>query len=376
MGQLSREAQIGLGILAVVIVIALAMLGWNMTWADFAQIWRRPILLLLIVLVIILAVLLVGGCVQQQRGGSEPIGMGTWLLIAFVGVIVLSGLMIGWKGPELAKFVYIVPIMFLFIAIGAFLLILLHYAATLHNLKPDVAVGALGLPDGSVRAFLAIGLLALVAVFGSFIYFESGKAGSSYAKIAETGPLSDAQQNQLRASLGDRFVLIYDGKTGTVVAKPDASQADLAKQILTMIATLLTTVVGFYFGSRSGEVTAADEQTRRKAAIDQITAVAPRTTDTLFEVRKKLDALASKIDGLQGDAKTEATTKIAGLRKALQDAEKDLEDAKKVAGQPPENTALITAARDKALAAERSINDIKQRVEKAENDPAKLTMPA
>src|SRR5262249_45819496 len=40
-----------------------------------------------------------------------------------------------------------------------------------------------------------------------------------------------------------------------VSATPDTSRSDIAKQLLTMITTVLTTVIGFYFATRATEST-------------------------------------------------------------------------------------------------------------------------
>jgi hypothetical protein len=182
--------------------------------------------------------------------------MDRWLMIAFVVLTLASGAAIVWKPDSLAQFAYIVPIIFLFIAIGAFLLLLLHYAYSLLEIRPGMPIGALGLPEGSIRAFLTIGLLVLVAVFGTFIYFESGKS-ASYAIVRSDVPTPSGEQLEvLRKSVGDRFVVIPRGTTADVVAAiPDTTRVDIAKQLLTMIATVLTTVIGFYFGSRDTEST-------------------------------------------------------------------------------------------------------------------------
>jgi hypothetical protein len=188
----------------------------------------------------------------------KSIGMGGGLLIVFLLLIVGSGITIVEFPDELGRFAYLVPIMFLFIAIGAFLLLLEHYAYTLHQLRPQLPVSALGLPDGSVRAFLTIGLLTLVAVFGTFLYFESGKV--EFPLVRANVPVVTAQQlGELRKEVGDRFVVIPRYKdTGVieadvVAATPDTSRSDIAKQLLTMITTVLTTIVGFYFGARTTE---------------------------------------------------------------------------------------------------------------------------
>jgi hypothetical protein len=186
----------------------------------------------------------------------EAIGMGGGLLIVFVLLILASGLAIIWYGDALGKFAYLVPIVFLFIAIGAFLLLLEHYAYTLHEMRPELPFAALGLPEGSIRAFLTIGLLTLVAVFGTFLYFESGSV--SYVVVRGHVPVTSTEQlEQLRNEVGARFVVIPRYKDDSLVeadivtATPDTSRSDIAKQLLTMITTVLTTVIGFYFGTGS-----------------------------------------------------------------------------------------------------------------------------
>jgi hypothetical protein len=184
--------------------------------------------------------------------------MDRWLLIAFVVLTLTAGSAIVFAPASMVQFAYVVPIIFLFIAIGAFLLILLHYAYTLLGVKKDIVVGALGLPEGSIRAFLTIGLLVLVAVFGTFIYFESGKS-ATYTVVRADVPVASPEELQaLIKSVGDKFVVIPKGKTADVVsATPDTTRADVAKQLLTMIATALTTVLGFYFGTSAATAGAA-----------------------------------------------------------------------------------------------------------------------
>lgn len=124
---------------------------------------------------------------------------------------------------------------------------------------------ALGLPPGSVRALLAFSLvLIFVSVsswtlkgfidtvnFGGVVLSETVKAEERDAKVAS-----------LRGEYPDSSYIIVARQQGTtptyrldVRLRVDfAFQQqilDLAKQIMTIVATVLVTVVGFYFGSNS-----------------------------------------------------------------------------------------------------------------------------
>jgi IPT/TIG domain len=95
-------------------------------------------------------------------------------------------------------------------------------------------------------------------VCGTFIYFESSKA-ATYTIVRTDVPIPMPDDlNALIKSVGDKFVVIPKGKTADVVsATPDTTRADVAKQLLTMIATALTTVIGFYFGTSAATAGAA-----------------------------------------------------------------------------------------------------------------------
>jgi hypothetical protein len=255
--------------------------------------------------------------------------MGTGLLLAFVLIMGLSAFMIARYSTELLLFVYIVPVIFLFLAIAAFLLILLHYAAVLHSLKPNLPVTALGLPEGSVRAFLAIGLMALVAVFGTFIYFQIGDA------------------------------------------EPNSAKTDIAKQLLTMITTLLTTVVGFYFGSRS-DSGVAGELERRATALQEINAAYLKNKAPAETLRTRLADLATKTTGLDTEKKAAADTAIKQLQDQRDSATKDLDDAAATAANADAKTAELETARKKAVDAEATLTAIKAKLDNAGDDVSKL----
>lgn len=128
---------------------------------------------------------------------------------------------------------------------------------------------AFGLPSGSVRAMIAIGIMILFVVFGLPVVSSEPKELSS----GEVQVPAEQLPGVIRLNSEQGFVIrVRDlGAAAAPPAAPGAAptpgrparieivrmntvtdeQMDLNRQLLTAIVTLLTTVVGFYFGSRS-----------------------------------------------------------------------------------------------------------------------------
>jgi len=118
---------------------------------------------------------------------------------------------------------------------------------------------ALGLPQGSVRALLAF---ALAIVFVSVASWSLGglfdPMGPQVAK--DSGAVADVQQFLQPYEKNDRYIIVEtpdkDQKSTSAIVylrreAPQAPVIDIAKQIVTISATVLVTIVGFYFGSKS-----------------------------------------------------------------------------------------------------------------------------
>ena len=138
---------------------------------------------------------------------------------------------------------------------------------------------ALGLPRGSVRALIAIFIIVMFAV-SSFYFTEvlrpepvqKGSVGATGAKgptgptgatgatgpTGPTGPAATtnagapgstpATSNSSNATPGTPGT---PGASGNQDDKKINSVGDIAKQVLQILGTLMTTIVGFYFGSKS-----------------------------------------------------------------------------------------------------------------------------
>jgi len=112
---------------------------------------------------------------------------------------------------------------------------------------------ALGLPRGSVRAVISLSLIVLFAIT-SFAF-----QGSFTGGLQKTEPLTEADATAMRANLhGDELVATLpsgDAQRPTVVVYRTGSRAseDFARQVFTIVGTLMTAVASFYFGSRAAE---------------------------------------------------------------------------------------------------------------------------
>lgn len=140
---------------------------------------------------------------------------------------------------------------------------------------------ALGLPEGSVRAAIALSLILIFSILTVFLY--SNLATRPLSELQSIVGLNQAQVDSLKGTVQVAAVKpALDPKDGfTVYFREPKNQAaeDFAKQLLVLIGTLVTSVTSFYFGSRG----AATTQTET-----------PKTTPTLRGVTPKQLDVASK----------------------------------------------------------------------------------
>src|SRR5262249_18302296 len=116
-------------------------------------------------------------------------------------------------------------------------------AFTLFNLSNPRE--ALGLPEGSVRAVIALGLLVLFAIFAIYLH-----ANMNRAQVQQIANLTAAEKDSvLSSSLGVRVLATVsndaeaDKQRFTILYRDgNPASEDFAKQLLVMIGTLVTSV--------------------------------------------------------------------------------------------------------------------------------------
>jgi hypothetical protein len=102
--------------------------------------------------------------------------------------------------------------------------------------------GALGLPDGTIQAIIALALILIFAIVGVYLHAVAGDGTTLEG-------LTEAQVDAL--PVGDLISRSeVDPGSFTAVVRNSARE-DLATQLLTTISTLVVAVAGFYFGAKS-----------------------------------------------------------------------------------------------------------------------------
>lgn len=126
------------------------------------------------------------------------------------------------------------------------------------KLKLTDPAQALALPEGSIRATIALSLIVLFAIISIMLFQSTGKpyvirdlSYSSQNEMLKLGSPQVLAVVPLACSAGGTTCTAeertYD--VHVVATSPDA--LDLAKQLLVLIGTLMTSVTSFYFASRA-----------------------------------------------------------------------------------------------------------------------------
>lgn len=185
-----------------------------------------------------------------------PLGLAA-LTLGFVGAIVL----LDAANVSLPEFV--LP-MLLVGGVVALLMTIAIVAVVFSHRELADPNAALGLPEGSVRAIIALCLILIFAIMALFLYATLLKGD-----VRSSRRLTLADINQLPEDTQVVSVSRADGTdpvSGTAlfnvelsVPANDASQ-DFAKQVLTTVSTLVVAISAFYFGAKTSGATERGER--------------------------------------------------------------------------------------------------------------------
>ena len=168
-------------------------------------------------------------------------------IVAAVVLLVGLGLLITFGLPGTAE-ANIGAIIILLVGITLTLMFIL--SAGFNRLNLSDANQALGLPEGSVRALIAIFLIVVFVGIGIYIFRSvaypttttiHGLTQEQVAELAIENILATIQRNE------------GDPETFNVVLRTNISQdgVQLGQQVINVLGTLVVAVAGFYFGARA-----------------------------------------------------------------------------------------------------------------------------
>lgn len=207
---------------------------------------------------------------------KSPIGI-SLLLVLLPTVVLISGL--SKEGKDLVVWLPMMAIFGIMILFGAMSLV----SALFARLELADKTQPLALPEGSIRATIALALIVLFAIIAITLYVSSLNAPKPFAL---QGLTFDSKESLIKQH-GRQVVAVIqepcpqatcaeNDNRYTMYIQPTTSpeSADIAKQLLILVGTLMTSVTSFYFGSR-GAISAATDPAKPATAAPMPTPVSP-----------------------------------------------------------------------------------------------------
>lgn len=203
------------------------------------------------------------------------VGGGGWFIYSLIATQIEKGFI---EQPEVLMGIVVVT------ALATLMTVLFILAAGFSYMNLTDPKQPLGLPEGSIRAMIALVLILVFIIFGIYLFRV---VGSGYY-IAIAQDLSDEDlKNFDMAKYSDKTVSIEkrgDKYTLWLQTKTSDDGARLAQQLLTTVGTLVVAVAGFYFGSTTvSSAVASVQETNisREPTIKEISPNEGKQGDTL-----------------------------------------------------------------------------------------------
>jgi hypothetical protein len=207
----------------------------------------------------------VEGSAFSSRGRSDhtprmliwaPLGLAA-LTLGFVGAIVL----LNAANVSLPEFV--LPIL-LVGGVVALLMTIAIVAVVFSHRELSDPNAALGLPEGSVRAVIALCLILIFAIMALFLYatlLKGDVRSSRRLTLADINQLPEDTQVVAVSRADDTDPVTGAALFNVELSVPanEASQ-DFANQVLTTVSTLVVAISAFYFGAKTGGATERGER--------------------------------------------------------------------------------------------------------------------
>jgi hypothetical protein len=173
---------------------------------------------------------------------------------------------------------------------------------------------SLGLPEGSVRAVIALSLILIFMISSILLYDRVNTNGR--VQIINSKGITQEQLNAIPTA-----EIAYIQRNGTagnetlfdvgLILQTSKTSEDIAKQIITTVSTLVVAVAGFYFGSKAAA--AAEAEGAPATSVPVIRSIDPkdnqgkRDEDMVFTINGKNLELAKEVKLVQGSIEIQCT---------------------------------------------------------------------
>lgn len=134
------------------------------------------------------------------------------------------------------------------VAIAVLMTLLFILAAGFSALELADGKQPLGLPEGSIRAMIALVLIMVFIIFGIYLFRIVGNGKDVFVGNFEKIPGPEVYPGKIIISAKDAKATTYSVWVNDKITEDGVR---LAQQLLTTVGTLVVAVSGFYFGSSS-----------------------------------------------------------------------------------------------------------------------------
>lgn len=133
---------------------------------------------------------------------------------------------------------------------------------------------ALGLPEGSIRAMIALVLIMIFIIFGVYLFRMVGTGNPTFVAPMDAPAAPDLYAGKVTSSIYDPVTNKYNV---WVISPITEDGLRLAQQLLTTVGTLVVAVSGFYFGSSSPNAGTSRSDPEKSRGRANLAAVMPGT---------------------------------------------------------------------------------------------------